>query len=180
VWNVNHDPHDHFVREFKAKIAGNIRPMVRYARSLCGDLYLAEDLAHDACVNIFKSNKAIAALEDDGPVNFKAYARRSVDNAFSDYRRAPRKRTGRFEAGLPDDEGHRVFRVADPVEAKVTSLDLQNALLQLDADDRDLIYFRYYEGRGIADAVELATGLTGGKAFRRHQKVLDRLRQLLT
>jgi len=180
VWNVNQVPYDDFVQEFKAKIAANIRLMYRYAYFLCRDRELAQDITHDACVNIFKSAKAIAALANSGPVNIEAYAIRAVGNAFNDYLRAPLKRTGRSEAGLPDDEGHRVFRVADPAETTVTSLDLQNALLQLDDDDRALIYFRYYEGRGIAEAVEMATGLTGGETFRRHKKVLERLRQLLT
>ena len=178
---MNDDPHCDFIDNFKARIARHIGSMYRYAYVLCRDGKLAEDIAHDACVNLFKSDRALGVLADSGPeTNFEAYAMTAVANAYRDYLRAPHKRTGRSEAPLPDDEGHRIFHVADHAAATITSIDLQTALLRLDDDDRTLIFLRYYEGRSIADAVQAATGVTGGRAFRRHTQVLDRLRQFLT
>jgi RNA polymerase sigma factor (sigma-70 family) len=177
---TNRDPQNDFVARFKAEIAKNVRSMYRYAYVLCRDKYLAQDIAHDACVNIFKSDNAIAALEGSEPgVNPAAYSLAAVANAFRDYQRAPGKRTGRSEVALPEDEGHRIFRVGDRAEATVTSLDVESALMQLDDDERAVIFLRYYEGRGIADAVQAAMGVPEDRAYRRHRQLLRKLRQLL-
>jgi len=174
-----HNPHSDFTERFTAEIVTNLQRMRRYAYYLCRDRELADDITHDACVNLFKSPKAIACLKASGPVKFGAYAMTAVSNAHKDYIRAPQQRAGRSEVILPDDEGHRVFRVNDRAETTVTSLDLQNALMQLSDDDRLMIYLRYYEGHGIAEAAQEATGLTGTRAFRRHTQILEKLRQLL-
>jgi RNA polymerase sigma factor (sigma-70 family) len=168
--------------------------MYQYARFLCRDRRLAEDITQNAWVTIFKSlanpdqstpsvegaNESAAAAIHEPIRNFKAYARRCVFNAFVDYLRAAGTRTGIGEVLLPEDEGHRIFRIDDKASEIVSSLDLRNALLQLDEEDRALVYLKYYKGYETAEAALEATGLTGSAAYRRHKAVLRRLRELLT
>jgi len=175
----------------KAEIKGSTGLMYRYAVFLCRDKRLAEDLTQDAWVNIFNSlaiqekssqdseSGDTLAIADEPILDFRAYARRCVYNAYVDYLRNPPSRTGSHEVTLPDDDDHRVFGIDDKVHETVSSLDLRNALLQLSEEDRVLVYLKYYEGYGIAEAALEATGLIGGDAYRRHTGVLRKLRALL-
>jgi len=164
--------HDDFMNQFKAKVEGNAADMYWYALYLCRDRELAKDLVQDAFLNIYKSGTPA--------LTFKTYALKCVHNLYLDYLRTPKGRTGRLEVGLPEDDGNRLFRTGDEAAETVTSLDIRSALLQLEDEDRALIFFRYYLGYGVAVAVRMATGLTNGAAYRRHQAVLDLLRAILT
>jgi len=160
-----------FTDSFKAWLEGNVGELYRYAFYLCRDRRLAEDIAHDACVNIFKSPRRV--------LKFKSYALSCVHRAYLDHWRAPGHRNGSRECALPADEGHRVYRVGDRSMEIITSIDLRDAMSWLPEEDRELIFLRYYLGYGIAEAVEAATGVTGAAAYPRHQGALDALRVLL-
>src|SRR5204862_6378128 len=89
-----------------------------------------------------------------GGQELQAYARECVLNAYRDHLRASGTRTGIGEIVLPPDEENRIYRIDDRAEETVSSLDLRRALLQLGEENRSLIYLRYYEGYGIAEAVQ--------------------------
>jgi len=161
-----------FTNSFKAWLEDNIGDLYRYSFYLCRDRRLAEDITHDACVNIFKSPRQV--------LKFKSYALSCVRRAHLDYVRAPGHRTGRAECALPEDGGHRVYRVDDQAVNTITSIDLHNAMSRLPDDEQALVFYRYYLGYGIADAVEVTTGITGAAAYKKHQAALDALRVLLS
>jgi RNA polymerase sigma factor (sigma-70 family) len=153
----------------------NANTVLRFARFLCRTKQEAEDLALDVCVKILKTQPSKLASTRD----VKAYLRTCVQNAHIDNSRAARSRSNRAEVAIPEGDNGKLLGVDDHVERVASRMDVRSAIRELDAEDQKLIYLKYYEDKSIENAVREATGLTGSKAFRRHQAVLDRLRELL-
>lgn len=153
----------------------NVDTVFRCARFFCDTKHDAEDLAQKVCVKILttQSSKMASIRNVDG------YLRTCVRNAYIDTTRIGRSCSNRAEVAIADGEDGKLLGVDDRVEQVASRMDVRMAIRRLDIDDQMLIYLKYYEDKTIENAVREATGLTGSKAFKRHQAVLDQLRELL-
>lgn len=143
--------------------------ILRRAYSFTRDPVLAEDIAQDAVVKIFKAWKR----EDQREciLGSRAYVRKVVRNCYFDYLRRP-SRTREYESEL-DEETYRDRRVAD-----VSDRDLHDALERLSDDEREMLFLVYHDHWKIRDAgYEL--GYPPGKAYRLHTKAKRHLTELL-
>ncbi|WP_410673183.1 sigma-70 family RNA polymerase sigma factor [Amycolatopsis sp. cmx-4-68] len=156
-------------------LKGNINEIYRCARYFCPSKQDAEDLAHEVCVRLLTTQPSLPTSID----KVKAYLRQCVKNAAISSGRIARSRSNKAESPIPEGDSSKLFGVDDRMEHVASRMDLRVAIRELDVEDQMLIYLRYYVGLSIKKAAREATGLTGGKAFRRHQAVLDRLRELL-
>ena len=104
-----------------------------YCTALCGDSYLAQDIATDAFV------KAYLSLPEDIP-SFRYWLLRVCKNIWIDHLR---KQKFRAEAESPD-------RLADPVTPETAYIQdqerraLWNAIRSLEPADRELVTLHYF------------------------------------
>ncbi|MGW3996009.1 RNA polymerase sigma factor [Amycolatopsis sp. NPDC004772] len=153
----------------------NVSEIYSCALYFCRSKRDAEDLAHDVFVSLLKTEPS--KLASIG--NVQAYLRRCVANAAVSSGRVARSRSNRAEVPIPEGDSSKLFGADDRMERIASHMDVRLAIRELDVEDQMLIYLRYYRDFNIEKAVREATGLTGSKAFKRHQSVLDRLRELL-
>jgi len=152
----------------------NVNEIYGCARYFCRTKQDAENLAQEVCVNILKTPPSPNSVG-----NVHAYLRRCVKNAFIDSERIARSKSNRAEVAIPEGENTKLFGTDDRLDHVSSHMDVRAAIRELNVDDQMLIYLKYYKDYSIAKAVREATGLTGSKAFKRHQTVLDQLRELL-
>jgi RNA polymerase sigma factor (sigma-70 family) len=130
-----------------------------YAR----DPKLAEDIAQEAAVKVFK------AWPDDETrdkiLTVPGHVRTIVYHCFLDHIKVP-SRTNYREAEL-DIERH--DRGDDGIDN-----DLRMAVLSLDSDEREMIILRYYRGLTTKEAGS-QLGLSPSQAYRLHDKALANL-----
>jgi len=154
-------------REYETWLRGpDGRSMLRLASWYAGDPELAEEMAQEAAVKVFK------AWSDDKMrylvLNQPGYVSAIVRNCFLDHVRAnkARKREVEFDA----ERHSRATRGPDQ--------DLRFAVLSLDDDERDMIILRYYEDLTTKEAGS-RLGLPRWQAYRLHDKALAHLARLL-
>lgn len=161
--------------ELRQLLKDNITHIYKCAHFFRPDPHDAKDLAHEVCVGILRAQ----SLDPTTIPNVKAYLRQCVLHAVIDRERIARSRSNRTEVALPEGDDSKLFRLDDPANRVTSYMDVRDAIRELDPEDRMLIYLVYYQGIEIKEAVGEATGLPVGKAYKRHQAVLKRLRVLL-
>jgi RNA polymerase sigma-70 factor (ECF subfamily) len=141
--------------------------LLRQAYYFTRDPELAEDIAQDAAVKVFKAwpdeETRSKILTQPG------YVRAIVYHCFLDYIKVP-SRTNHREAELAIERYDRSDREIDH--------DLRRAVLGLADDERDMILLRYYNGLTIREAGN-QLGLSPAQAYRLHDKALASLAGLL-
>jgi len=141
--------------------------LFRHAYSLTRDPGMAEDIAQEAAVRIFK---AWASEDLRGKIiASKGYACRIITNCFLDHVRVP-ARAGRDQVEF-DETLH------DGPDSTVDD-DLRHAVLSLSQGERDVILFRYYHDLTFAEAGH-QLGISPSQARRLHIKALASLAGLL-
>jgi RNA polymerase sigma factor (sigma-70 family) len=127
------------------------------------DPKLAEDIAQEAAVKVFK------AWPDDETrekiLTLPGYVRTIVYHCFLDHIKVP-SRTNHGEAELDIERHDRVDH------------ELRMAVLSLDGDERDMIILCYYNGLTVKDAGS-QLGLSMSQAYRLRGKALANLAGLL-
>jgi RNA polymerase sigma factor (sigma-70 family) len=141
--------------------------LLRMAYFLTRDAQLAEDIAQEAAVKVWKAwpddRKRILILTHSG------YVRAIVQRCFLDHIRA-RARMNTREVELDIERNDRPNGEIDH--------DLRRAVLSLDGDGRDMILLRYYNGLTTKEAGS-QLGLSKSQAYRLHDKALAHLAELL-
>lgn len=126
----------------------------RYALSLSHDPHEAEDLLHDACVNI---------LDSGGPMQ-KGYLFTTIRNRFIDrYRRSRRVLFMSLESDREEDERNQEIPSDDRWEMPdiIASDHLRDALAELRPEERETIYLAVveeYTAQEIADMTDRPRG----------------------
>jgi len=131
------------------------------------DPRLAEDIAQEAAVKVFK---AWPHEETRNKILTKpGYARTIVYHCFLDHIKV-RSRTSHRETELEIEQHDRADDGVDH--------DLRITVLSLDDDERDMIILRYYSGLTVKEA-GTQLGLSASQAYRLHDKALAHLARLL-
>lgn len=137
--------------EFTAFVNAQSAPLVHFARLLCGDVHLAEDLVQSALEKVYSRWHRIE-LQDP-----RAYVRRSIVNQYlSRQRRAPWREQPTEDLHLSSGS-----TVADPAQAAVDRHFLLRALATLTPRERTVIVLRYHHDlteRATAEELGLAVG----------------------
>jgi RNA polymerase sigma factor (sigma-70 family) len=141
--------------------------LLRWADFYARDPKLAEDIAQDAAVKVFKAWPDEETR--DKILTQPGYARTIVYHCFLDHIKV-RSRTNHRETEL---EIERHDRAGDGVDH-----DLHIAVLSLDGNERDMIVLRYYSGLTVKEAGS-QLGLSVSQAYRLHDKALAHLARLL-
>jgi RNA polymerase sigma-70 factor (ECF subfamily) len=114
----------------------------RYALSFTGNRHDAEDLVHDAWLNVYKKY---------GPLTNKYLLCTAVRNLFIDnYRKA---KPFNFET-LEDHPELAHPEGPDQLEVNATREEVQSALAVLRPEEREAIYLNYFEGLTAAQIAE--------------------------
>jgi RNA polymerase sigma-70 factor (sigma-E family) len=138
-------------------------PLLRFARVLCADRGLAEDVVQEVLVRAHARWATIEAL--DRP---DAYVRRMIVNEFLSWRRKWGRISPRADIVLLED-------VPDHAEAHADRDQLLAELAQLPRRQRAVLVLRYYGGLSDAEiAVELDCGVSTVRAHA--SRALTRLR----
>ena len=155
------------VPDFETWFRTSAGRLLRQAYYFTRDPELAEDIAQDAAVKVFK---AWPDEETRGKILTQpGYVRAIVYHCFLDHIKVP-SRTNRREAGLDIERHDRSDREIDH--------DLRTAVLGLADDERDMIILRYYNGLTIREAGNQLR-LSPARAYRLHDKALASLAGLL-
>jgi RNA polymerase sigma-70 factor, ECF subfamily len=134
-----------------------------YAR----DPKLAEDIAQEAAVKVFKAWPDEETR--DKILTQPGYVRTIVHHCFLDHIKV-RSRTNHRETELEIEQHDRADDGVDH--------DLRLAVLSLDDDERDMIILRYYSGLTVKEAGS-QLGLSVSQAYRLHDKALAHLARQL-
>ncbi len=170
-------PHLHEREKYNTFIRANYDSMQGYARWLCRDWHLAQDLVQDAALNMWRACKSGQRKVDELST---AYACRAVRNAFLDSLRKLR-REKRFLAQVGDspaplfdgdlDEsmtGHEVF------------LRLREVLSQRHWEIYVLTEAYKFKAKEIAERLDLATGTVSNYLSVARKLVAEESRKLVT
>jgi RNA polymerase sigma factor (sigma-70 family) len=149
--------------DMDAWLRDNRDRLLRYAHFHTWDADLAEDVAQDAAMKIFRS------WADDELrrriTTSRGYVFTIVKNSFIDFRKV-RSRTNEFEDELTDEEPHEATVPHDDPESGWA---VRAAIRRLDDDERDLLFLTYYEDLKVKEAGQLL-GLTEAQAYRLHER----------
>jgi len=155
------------VLDFETWFRQSGRLLLRLAYFCTGEEKLAEDIAQEAAIKVFKAwaDDKMRELILTGP----GYLRTIVVHCFLDHIKV-RSRTGLSEVGL-DVERHDRAGIENDRSLRI-------AVLELDGDERDMIILRYYNDLTTKDA-GIQLGLSASQAYRLHRKALAHLAGLL-
>jgi len=79
-----------------------------------------------------------------------------------------------------DDSGSQIDLPVDPPDEEITDrLSLEQALSSLDAQDRQLIFLRYFQGKTQTQTAKLM-GMTQVQVSRREKKILSKMRESMS
>jgi RNA polymerase sigma factor (sigma-70 family) len=146
---------------------GSANQILRWAYFYTKDPKLAEDIAQEAAVKVFK------AWADDEKRNMiltsPGYVRTIVKHCFADHRKVL-SRTSEREVEL-DVERH--AGAGDEIDHSI-----RMAILELEDAERDMILLVYYSGLTIREAGN-QLGLSPARAYRLHEKARENLAGLM-
>jgi len=150
------------------------RAVFAYARVSIGSPQDAEEVTQDVFVKVFR-----AAHRFDSHYSFTTWLYKIASNTCKNKLRSRRRRA----ASLDDEESTLVPESNDPgpLDAygkKVELAEVRNAINELPARYRQVLYLRYVEGlryREIAEALELSMGNVEARIFRGKEKIRRKL-----
>lgn len=149
-------------------LVGHIPDLRRYARSLTGDAWAADDLVQDTLERACERFQLWAAGSD-----LRAWLFTLMHNLFIDgARRAMRQQGQRVD--LDDVAGD----LAAPAEAPERTLDLQRCLLRLPPEQREVLLLVTLQDLRYEDVARI-TGVPMGTVMSRLSRARSRLRELM-
>ncbi len=153
-------------QEFKAELADLIPHLRAFARSLCGDPTLADDLAQDA---MLKAWKARASFQPG--TNMKAWAFTILRNLFySEKRRSWRRQP------LDPEVAEATLVASDNSTDNLELLSLRNALAQLPEDQREALILVGAGGlpyEEVAEICDCAVGTVKSRVSRARKALVE-------
>jgi RNA polymerase sigma-70 factor, ECF subfamily len=151
---------------FKSELASLIPHLRAFARSLCGDAALADDLAQDA---MLKAWKARASFEPGS--NMKAWTFTILRNLFySEKRRSWRRQP------LDPEVAEATLVASDKPSDNLELLSLRNALLMLPDDQREALVLVGAGGMAYEEVAEIcgcAVGTIKSRVSRARKAVIQ-------
>jgi RNA polymerase sigma factor (sigma-70 family) len=149
-------------------LVGHIPDLRRYARSLTGDAWAADDLVQDTLERACERWQLWAAGSD-----LRAWLFTLMHNLFIDgARRALRQAGQRVDV---DDVEHELAGAAGVPEQ---AFDLQRCLLRLPAEQREVLLLVALQDLGYEEAARI-TGVPVGTVMSRLSRARSRLRELM-
>jgi len=164
---MNSPPNTGQSPDFESWFRTSGRLLLEQARLYTSDVKLAEDIAQEAAIKVFK------AWDDEikrSKFLITGYVCTTVRNCYLDHIKA-RSRTNRGEVELDPDRHDRSGTSGDYD-------DMRGAVRSLDGDEHLMIVLKYYYGLTIRDAGR-QLGLSYPQACRLHTKALAHLAGLL-
>ncbi|MEM6898194.1 MAG: sigma-70 family RNA polymerase sigma factor [Pseudomonadota bacterium] len=132
-------------KEFKAELASLIPHLRAFARSLCGDAVLADDLAQDAMLKAWKARGSFEA-----GTNMKAWSFTILRNLFySEKRRSWRRQP------LDPEVAEATLVARDDPSDSMELLALRNALKTLPEDQREALILAGAGGLAYEEVAEI-------------------------
>lgn len=151
-----------------SSLVGHIPDLRRYARSLTGDAWAADDLVQDTLERACERWRLWAAGSD-----LRAWLFTLMHNLFVDgARRALR------QAGQRVDVDDVANELAAPAGAGEQALDLQRCLLRLPEEQREVLLLVTLQDLGYEDVARI-TGVPVGTVMSRLSRARSRLRELM-
>jgi RNA polymerase sigma-70 factor (sigma-E family) len=160
-------------QRFRDFAAGRVRSLRRTAYLLCGDWHLAEDLAQNTLIKMYRSWSRLERQDElDG------YVRRVLLRTWLDEKRRPWRRSERSYETVPDTPD----RAAGP-DAVVQRLHpgspLHGALLALPPRQRATLVLRFFDDLSVAATAE-ALGCSEGNVKSQTARGLETLRRSIS
>jgi RNA polymerase sigma factor (sigma-70 family) len=156
------------VTDCKAWFEKNEPRLLRNAYFVTWDLVLAQDIAQEAAIKIFKS--WADETQREKILGSWSYVARIVLNCYLDFKKV-KSRTNEREEEFTDGR--------HDVEAEPGSgLEVRLALLHLPERERDMLFLTYYSGLTKTEAGR-QLGISPSSASRLHQRALRSLETLL-
>jgi len=152
-------------------IVQHIPAMRRYARSLTGDVWAADDLVQDTLERACSKWRLWLAGTD-----LRAWLFTVMHNIFISDVRSVQRRSGAHPAVPLEDAAHELQ--APPSTADL-QMDLQRCLLQLPPDQRAVLLLVTMEDLGYAEVAKI-TGVPVGTVMSRLSRARERMRELMT
>lgn len=153
---------------FESFAAARSGALFRTAWLLTGDWQLAEDLVQETLARVYVRWRRVSRME-----NPAAYARRTLVNANTSYRRV--RRNSERPSADPTEGDQPAAARGDEAEVRLTLLD---GLAQLDRTDRSVLVLRYWEDLDVNATAELL-GMSAANVRTRSVRALGRLREAL-
>jgi RNA polymerase sigma-70 factor (sigma-E family) len=151
-------------REF---VSAELHPLLRTAYLLCGSWHTAEDLVQSTFVSLYRAWPRMPSWDDP-----RAYARRTLTNAFLSGRR---RRSSREQLFAEPPAAHQTAS-ADGWDA-VEERERQRQLLrELPPGQRAVLVLRFWEDCSVADTAELL-GVSSGTVKSQTSDALAALRR---
>jgi RNA polymerase sigma-70 factor (ECF subfamily) len=156
------------IRGAPSSLVGHIPDLRRYARSLTGDAWAADDLVQDTLERACERWQLWSAGSD-----LRAWLFTLMHNLFVDgARRALRQQGQRVDVEDADAE------LAAPASAVDQALDLQRCLLRLPDDQREVLLLVTLQDLRYEDVARI-TGVPVGTVMSRLSRARSRLRELM-
>jgi RNA polymerase sigma-70 factor (sigma-E family) len=153
---------------FESFAAARSGALFRTAWLLTGDWQLAEDLVQETLARVYVRWRRVSRME-----NPAAYARRTLVNAHTSYRRV--RRNSEQPAADPSGGDRPPAGHGDDAATRLTLLD---GLAELDRTDRSVLVLRYWEDLDVNATAELL-GMSAANVRTRSVRALGRLREAL-
>lgn len=154
----------------RAPLVAHIPELRRYARSLTGDAWAADDLVQDTLERACERFQLWAAGSD-----LRAWLFTVMHNLFVDgVRRALRQQ----RQGRPVDVEDVAQELAAPAGAAEEALDLRRCLLRLPEEQREVLLLVTLQDLGYEEVARI-TGVPVGTVMSRLSRARSRLRELM-
>ena len=153
---------------FKRELTGLIPHLRAFARSLCGDAFMADDLAQDAMLKAWHARESFQA-----GTNMKAWAFTILRNVFY----SEKRRSWRRESLDPEVAEATLVSPSNPGDG-LDLLALRNALNMLPEDQREALILVGAGGLAYEEAAEVcgcAVGTIKSRVSRARKAVIDLL-----
>jgi len=153
---------------FKRELTGLIPHLRAFARSLCGDAFMADDLAQDAMLKAWHARESFQA-----GTNMKAWAFTILRNVFY----SEKRRSWRRESLDPEVAEATLVSPSNPGDG-LDLLALRNALNMLPEDQREALILVGAGGLAYEEAAEVcgcAVGTIKSRVSRARKAVTDLL-----
>jgi RNA polymerase sigma-70 factor, ECF subfamily len=151
------------------------RPLIRYLYRLCGNEQLAEELHQQTWLSVLEHVAKFDATAGSG--GFKAWVFRIATNKANDHWRSHgREKAAKSGLRLVTDQV--APAAGQRLEASEQELELQQAIEQLPANQREVLLLRYYGNLKFVQIAELV-GCPLNTALGRMHKAMLKLKSLL-
>jgi len=148
--------------------------LYQYAYWFCREGPLAEDVAADAALNIYK-----AWSNDQQRILIRAhrgYVYRIVKHAYLDFAKVP-SRVGEGECALADDAGGSVLSSGTTTDLAIDTREVIRR--HLDTEELDIVFLRYYQDLSFKE-IARCLGIPQRQVYRAHDRIKQKLRPLFS